>query len=374
MSEIKTSEQNRGPDIPAGASFIGMSKAEITGYVLSRGFRAFHANQLFAWVYQRQIDDFSLMSDIPRKLRENLSTDFSLHYYTPCASSSSADGSTTKHVFMTDDRTGIEVVVLRAGNARTSFCISSQLGCAVGCSYCATGAAGYIRNLSAGEVVNQVLSLERLHGKPDSILYMGMGEPLLNYDAVLKSIGLLIDAGFSSRRITISTCGIVKRIYDLARSGLRPRLAVSIGSVFEKKRKTIVPLSSENSLSRLKQALQFYRETTKRRVTFEYTLMAGINDSEEDAVALARFARDVNAHVNIIRYNRTNHREARREIQEADLQLPRLQKPRIQTPVSGQVAIFRQILSSSGVQVSERYRRGNDIAAACGQLVWHPLS
>jgi len=356
-----------------------MSRAEISEYILLKGFRAFHANQLFTWVYQKQTDNFSSMSDIPLNLRENLSVDFSLGYYTPFKTSTSADESTTKQVFITEDKEGIEVVVLRDKDSRTSFCISSQIGCGVGCSYCTTGAMGCIRNLSAGEIVNQVLSLERLHGKPDSILYMGMGEPLLNYDEVLKSIGLLIDAGFSPRRITVSTCGIVKRIYDLARSGLRPRLAVSIGSVFEEKRKKVIPLSPENSLSRLKQAVQFYREMTKRRITFEYTLMAGINDHEEDAVTLARLARDVNAHVNIIRYNREVSRETLRDIQGPDILPPHLKAPyllksHLQTPVSGKVAAFKQILSSSGVRVSERYRRGSDIAAACGQLVPHSIA
>ncbi len=348
--------------------FIGLSSAEIAAYVELKGFRTFHAKQLFAWVYQRQIETFSLMSDIPKELRQQLSSDFTLRYYTSFDSSVSADGKTKKHIFITEDGMGIEVVVLRDKSGRMSFCISSQIGCAVGCVYCATGARGLARNLRSGGIVNQVLSLERLYGKPDSILFMGMGEPLLNYDEVLKSIGLLMESGFSSRRITVSTCGIVKKIYDLADSGLRPRLAVSIGSVFEKKRKAIIPLSPENSLTRLKKAIQHYHEKTKRRVTLEYTLMSGINDSEEDATALARFARDANAHINIIRYNRNRPRK----VQAPPLQAFALQT--FQTPTAGRIMAFRQILSDSGVSVSERYRRGNDIAAACGQLVWYTLS
>ena len=305
------------------------------------------------------------MSDIPLGLRQQLSADFTLRYFTTHDSIVSSDMKTQKHVFLTEDNTGIEVVVLRDESNRMSFCISSQIGCSVGCTYCATGARGFSRNLSAGEIVNQVLSLERLHGRPDSILFMGMGEPLLNYNEVVRGIELLIDTGFSPRRITVSTCGIVKKIYELAGSGLKPRLAVSIGSAFEKKRKIIIPLSSENSLPRLKKAIRHYHEKTRRRVTLEYTVIAGINDTKEDAAALARFALDVHAHVNIIRYNRIDSGALQSK-------LPFLHV--YKTPTGGRTSAFTLILSEFGVCVSERYRRGNDIAAACGQLIWHSPS
>jgi 23S rRNA (adenine2503-C2)-methyltransferase len=366
MSETKL--QKTTQPIP----LIGMTAAEITAYVEANGFRAFHAKQIFTWVYKRRIESFAGMTDIPQELRKRIAADFILTYYSPLNSFRSADGATEKHVFGIEDGMGIEVVVLRDKNSRISFCISSQIGCAFGCAYCTTGALGFVRNLSAGEIVNQVLSLERLRGRPDSILFMGMGEPLANYNSVLKSIGILIEAGFSQRRITVSTCGIVKKIYDLAASGLRPRLAVSIGSVFEEKRKKIIPLSVDNSLVDLKKAITNYHEKTGRRVTLEYTLMEGINDTRDDAAALARFAGDVHAHVNIIRYNRSplfRSQSPPPKTQSVELHNHTFQSPRTDT-----VTVFRQLLSASGVRVSERYRRGNDIAAACGQLVWHSLS
>ena len=179
---------------------------------------------------------------------------------------------------------------------------------------------------------------------------MGMGEPLLNYNNVTRAIELLQSAHIGAKKITVSTCGIVKKIYDLGLSGLRPRLAVSIGSAIEEKRKKIIPLSKDNDLQSLKKAIRFYRETTKRRVSIEYTLVRGINDAVSDARALAAFAKHTGAHVNIIRFN---------PVAGTDLSVPE----------KGTAGKVKRILKESGIEVSERYRRGTDINAACGQLV-----
>jgi 23S rRNA (adenine2503-C2)-methyltransferase len=268
-----------------------------------------------------------------------------------------------KYFFPLDDDTGIEAVVLNDNEQRITYCISCQIGCPVGCIYCATGAAGFIRNLRWGEIVNQVLSLMKLHGKPDSILFMGMGEPLLNLSEVKEAIKLFHDMGMSPRRITVSTCGLILGIDELASSGLKPRLAVSLGSAIEENRKRLIPVARGGSLDQLRQALILYREKTKRRVSIEYTLIHGLNDTAEDARALASFARSVQAHVNLIRYNPIPH-----------FIRPKHGKVKVHrelhTPSTERVQSFMHILIKRKVRVTERHRRGVDINAACGQLLF----
>lgn len=327
---------------------IGMSREQLEQYALAAGFPAFHGKQVFNWVYGKQAESFRSMTDLPEKLRKLLDRDLTLDHFTPARTAVSRDGSATKHLFVTGPEEGIEAVVL--ADSRKAFCISSQVGCPVGCLYCATGRCGFARNLTAGEIVCQVLSLARLHGKPDSILYMGMGEPLLNLKEVLASLSLLEEAGFSHRKITVSTCGIIGGIYALADSGLRPRLAVSVGSSLEDRRRKIIPASHVGSLHELERAIGTYREKTGRRVSLEYTLTAKLNDTREEARALASLARRTGSHVNLIRYNPSGH---------GGLAYPAAEK----------MKEFRKLLADAGAEVTERYRRGTDIRAACGQLV-----
>jgi len=351
-------------------SAIGLSETELETYVQKKGFRKFHGRQIFQWIYRKYADNFRLMTDVPEELRGHLNRHFPLSYYTPYTSQWSGDRDTVKYVFLTGEDTGIEVVVLTDKNSRTTFCLSSQIGCTVCCIYCATGKSRFIRNLEAGEIINQVLSLIKIHSMPDSILFMGMGEPLLNYDEVLKSVHLLNSMGFSTRKITVSTCGIVKGIYDLADSGVRPRLAVSLGSALEEKRKQVIPLAQNESLSRLREALGYYREKTGRRITLEYTLMDGINDTPADAASLSQFAKATGSHVNIIRYNPQG--PLRKGSEPAALQWSNsliAGRQDIIPPPPQKILAFKRILSKSGIRVTERYRRGNDINAACGQLV-----
>jgi 23S rRNA (adenine2503-C2)-methyltransferase len=192
---------------------------------------------------------------------------------------------------------------------------------------------------------------------------MGMGEPLLNLAEVKKAIRLFCDMGFSPRRITVSTCGLIHGIHDLASSGLRPRLAVSIGSALEDKRQTLIPFARGNSLDQLRCALILYREKTKRRVTLEYTLINGLNDSDEDARALAAFARTTRTHVNLIRYNPAPHG---RHMKDKN----RKTQMKLLPPRTERVRTFRQALIDRNIQVTERFRRGSDIDAACGQLLF----
>jgi 23S rRNA (adenine2503-C2)-methyltransferase len=329
-------------------NIIGSTGQELQLYCREHGYRDFHGTQIFNWIYDKLVENFDLMTDIPLSLRNLLKEDFLFEYLKPQKTIRSADGTAVKYSF-TFDQTCIEAVVLSDRNDRTSFCVSSQSGCPAGCAFCATGRIGFKRNLTKNEIVNEVFSLIRLHTRPDSILFMGMGEPLLNYGNVIKAIRMLHDTGIGYRKITVSTCGIVKRIKDLAISGLRPRLAVSLGSAIEEKRKKLIPLSKNNDLKALANAINFYREKTKRRVSIEYTIIKEVNDTLKDAYALADYARKTEAHVNLIRFN---------PVDGIDLSPPH----------SVNVNNFKRILKDRGIEVSERYRRGADIKAACGQL------
>ena len=343
-------------------TIIGLKQETLRAYALQHGFPEFHGNQIFKWVYARQVDTFDLMTDLPNQLREQLKRDFTLTYFNASRVLHSRKKDTDKYFFPLGDDTGIEAVVLKDNDRRTTYCISCQIGCPVGCIYCATGTAGFIRNMQAVEIVTQLLSLMKKHGEPDSILFMGMGEPLLNLEEVKEAIGLFHEMDISPRRITVSTCGLIRGIHNLALSGLRPRLAVSLGSALEAKRKRLIPFARGNSLDQLRKALVFYREKTKRRITIEYTLLRGFNDSDEDARALISFARATRAHVNLIRYNpipqMPQHRENKKDPQK-----------RLLPPRTERVQAFRQLLFDRNVQVTERYRRGSDINAACGQLL-----
>ena len=344
------------------SSVIGLGKNELRAYVQKRGFPAFHGAQIFTWIYHRQVDGFDLMTDIPLQLRSRLKRDFTLGYFTPSKTVHSVQGDTLKYFFPLDGHTGIETVVLRNDSNRLSFCLSCQIGCPVGCVYCATGKVGFVRNLSAGEIMTEVLTLMKSHGAPDSLLFMGMGEPLLNLAEVKQSIALLQEMGISGRRITVSTCGIIEGIRDLAHSGLRPRLAVSLGSAVEKTREELIPSARGSSLRELERVLVEYREKTGRRITLEYTLLRGVNDSAGDAEALAPFARSVRAHVNLIRYNPLPRRMAESANHRKGVR-------RLHPPASVTVQRFRKLLEERGVRVTERYSRGGDIDAACGQLL-----
>jgi 23S rRNA (adenine2503-C2)-methyltransferase len=351
----------KNPDLTN--SILGLSEKALTAYVVERGYPPFHARQIFTWLYERQVESFDRMTDIPKALREQLKRDYTLDYYHASHILESKRGDTVKYFFPVEQGVGIESVVLKDDENRTSFCISSQIGCPVGCMYCATGHAGFIRNLAAGEILTQVLTLMKRHESPDSILFMGMGEPLLNLAEVKEALRHFRVMGMSSRRITVSTCGLIRGMYDLADSGLRPRLALSLGSALERKRKKMIPFARSSSILELQRALVGYREKTRRRVTIEYTLVRNLNDTLEDEEALVRFARATKAHVNLIKYNPFPSRTRSQSGGAGDI---RLASPRPEI-----MRRFRETLIDRGIEVTERFRRGADIDAACGQLLYY---
>jgi 23S rRNA (adenine2503-C2)-methyltransferase len=332
-------------------NIIGETQEALRARVQSWGFSAFHGRQIFNWVYHKYAKSFKEMTDLPKNLREKLEKQFFIGFPHVLQKIESKKKDAIKYSFLLEKNTAIESVVLSSDGERISFCISSQAGCAVKCLYCATGRMGFIRDLTGGEIIGQVLTLMEYHGKPSSVLFMGMGEPLLNYESVMSALRLLKNMGIGMRKTVISTCGITARIYELAKSDLHPRLAVSIGSANKEMRRKIIPIAKNNPLHDLKKAVVFYRENTGKRVSLEYTLIRGINDSAEDAFALAQFARETGCHVNLIRFNRFTGSE-------------------LSPPHTSTVSSFREILKRRGIAVSERYRKGQDISAACGQLAW----
>lgn len=330
-------------------AIVGTTEHELRDFCSEHGFDEFHGSQIFHWIYRLGAGSFDEMSDLPTTLRQELASRFQLSIMPPAEKRISQSGDAVKYRFSLSPDLSIEAVVLLARHNRPSFCISSQVGCPIGCLFCATGSMGFIRNLTREEIIAQVVSLSMLHTRPQSVLFMGMGEPLLNLKNLTGALTFFNEIDLSCKRITVSTCGVVPGIRGLAGSGLRPRLAVSLGSALEKKRRELIPLAGKWPLGELEKAILLYREKTRRRVSIEVTLLRGINDTGEDAWALARFAGRCRCHVNLIRYNRVDGKH-------------------YSPPDTKTVKRFRSVLQNARVEVSERYRKGADIEAACGQL------
>ncbi len=327
--------------------------SELTSWLAERDWPAFRARQIRHWLFDKRASGFSEMTDLPARLREDLAADFAI-WTTQIARHSQADDGTEKLLLQLSDGGQIECVLLRDG-ARRSICISTQVGCAMGCVFCASGLGGVMRNLAAGEIVEQTLRLQRLL-PPDErlshIAVMGMGEPLANLDRLLpaldeahRSDGL----GISARRITISTVGLPPAMDRLAQSHSPYHLAVSLHAPNDTLRSQLVPVNRNIGLSAVLAAADRYFESSGRRLTFEYVLLAELNDQPEHARELAGLLRGRPAMLNVIPYN------------------PVAGLP-YQTPSSRAQQRFREILEQAGINVQFRERKGDKISAACGQL------
>ena len=326
----------------------------------------YRAGQIWAWLYQSLATDFAQMTNLPRNLRERLARETVLELIQPVVELTSKDGYTQKFLFRLNDGQTIETVLM-GYHTRRSVCISTQVGCAMDCPFCATGQAGFTRNMTAGEIVAQVLfTARRLQQgagpvkSPDShsqrgitnVVFMGMGEPFVNYDPMRQAVETLTDPrgfGLGARHITISTVGIVNGIEKLAGERQQVNLAVSLHAPNDELRNKLVPVNKRFPIARLMQAVRAYQTTTRRRVTFEYALMHGVNDSLRHARELAHLLKGLIAHVNLIPLN------------------PTAGSPLEPTPRS-QVRAFREELEKRGIPCSVRIGRGLDINAGCGQL------
>ncbi|HEY3248367.1 MAG TPA: 23S rRNA (adenine(2503)-C(2))-methyltransferase RlmN [bacterium] len=341
----------------------GRSLHELETFARSLGEPAYRGRQLARWIYQRGAASFEEMTDLPAALRRQLGERARITSLAPLTSVTADGGDTAKYLLALADGLTVETVYMRYADGRRSVCISTQVGCAMGCTFCATGLAGLSRNLTAGEIIDQVLHVQRATGeRVTNVVFMGMGEPLANYEATLNAVRLLnapYAVGIAMRQLTVSTVGLVPQIRRLAAERLQLTLAVSLHAPNDTLRSALVPVNRRWPVAELLEASAAYVATTGRRISFEYVLMEGINDTpalgaelgERLAAGSATWSELTPAafHVNLIPWNPVYGLQYRR-------------------PGPRRVEAFAQEVRRRGVAVTVRLERGVDIDAACGQL------
>ncbi len=350
-----------------------LDREELRAWVQTFGEPAFRGDQIFAGLHRRRLKSWDQFTDLSTTLKKKMESAAELRWPEIIESIASEDGS-TKHVFLLADGRQVEGVHmpygrrtalmpsgenagLSTGADRTTLCLSSQVGCAMGCTFCATGLMGIVRNLSVGEIVGQVVAMLNAHGhsgnSPVNLVFMGMGEPMHNLDNVMKAFRVLTDAqglGLSPRRITVSTSGLVSGIERMAAYSQRPRLALSLNATTDDYRSRIMPVNRVWNLKALAEALTRFPFEKKERVTLEYVLLKGVTDSLDDGRRLAHFAKQFPSKINLIPFN--PHEGSGFE-----------------PPSEERINQLCQLLSKAGLTVSVRRSRGQDVAGACGQLV-----
>lgn len=348
--------------IESKTELLGMDIKALEEYLKSLGEPRFRASQIHTWIYRKAVSSFYDMSDIPRELRIKLDNVASVSIPRVLKQRVASDG-TRKFLFEMNDKKRIETVVIPQSmekDSRYTLCISTQVGCPIGCLFCATGQSGYQRNLKAYEMVGQVLGSKREMARKlkndgeliTNVVYMGMGEPMLNYDEMTASIYILNDhkgINIGQRHITVSTSGDVAGIRRLANEKLQVTLAISLHAGNNELRDHLIPLNRKYPLEQLIDAVRFYIESTNRRVTFEYVMLDGVNVGADDAAALIKLIKPLLANINLIPYNEVSGLEFRK-------------------PSSATIRRFYNQLTRGGLNVTLREERGADIEAACGQL------
>ncbi len=336
-------------------ALLNHTPAELRGHFAARGVERFRADQVLHWVCVRGVREFGAMTNLSKLLRGALAEEWRTRSLEREASFEAADG-TRKLVLLTRDHARIESVLIPE-ERRQTICVSSQVGCSLDCSFCATGRLGFGRNLEPGEIVDQILHARELlaESEPDAeltnVVFMGMGEPLLNLRNVIRAIRLLIDPsgfGISPRRITVSTAGVASKMAELG-AAVPVRLAVSLHATTDEVRDGLVPLNKRFPIAALVEACARYPVARRDRISFEYTLMRDVNDSPADAKRLAGLARAAGAKVNLIPLNEHPAAAYRR-------------------PDEDRVELFAEAVAACGVTATVRRSRGSDIYAACGQL------
>ncbi len=330
---------------------VGKNLDEIERFMLENNQSKFRAKQIYNWIYLKSVDSFEKMTDLSLETRELLKEKALFSKLVIKDKQVSKDG-TIKYLFELIDGNFVEAVLMRFDNrANLTACISTQVGCPMGCSFCATAKLGFKRNLDTNEIVQQIFLIQADTGlKITNIVYMGQGEPLLNFDNLLNSIKIFREQfQIGARRITVSTCGIIPQIEKLADLNFQSTLAISLHASDNEKRKQIMPVSNKYPYDKLIDALKKYTDKTGRRVTIEYVLIKDINDTLEDAKKLAYSISKLKSNVNLIIYNQNEYSQYKK-------------------PLKENVMRFKYILEASGKKVTIRLERGGDIDAACGQL------
>ena len=329
-------------------SLPGLFPEELEALVASFGEPSYRGRQIFEWIHRRGTLDPSAMSNLPRSLRERLSSAGSEEI----RRLTSVDGLTSKLLLRLRDGQEIEAVEMNTTSGRKTICVSTQAGCAIGCVFCVTGQFGFARNLEAGEVVEQVLRFATVERPVTNVVFMGMGEPLANYDETLRAIRLLTHPRglhLGARRITLSTSGLVPQMRQLAVEGLQIGLAVSLHAPTDELRSQLMPINRRWRIAEVVSAADNYAQVTGRRVSYEYTLMDGVNDSDELAGELVQLLQGRLCHINLIPLNPTEDRS-------------------LHASTMDRALAFERRLRDGGIPSTIRVNRGRDILAACGQL------
>lgn len=328
-----------------------MNKEELISLMEELHEKPFRAGQIFSWLHRSLVENYDEMTNLPKSLREKLS-EYPLNIPETVTVQKSEKDGTRKYLFRLNDGNLIESVLMRYEHGN-SVCISSQAGCRMGCRFCASTIGGLSRSLLPSEMLSQIYKIQKETGERVShVVVMGTGEPLDNYDNLLKFLSLIScpdGLGISARNITVSTCGLVPQIMKLAEEKLQITLAISLHAPNDEIRRTIMPVANRYSVDELLSACRYYFEATGRRITFEYSLIEGVNDSDECASELAGRIRGLNCHVNLIPVNPVKERHYRRTSR-------------------GKVLDFKNKLEKYGINVTIRREMGTDIDGACGQL------
>jgi len=328
-----------------------LTLGELESFLTGMGQPAYRARQIYRWVFAAKARHLDEMTDLPQDLRRELSQTFRIDTPRIADLSPRAPDGTRKYLFEFQRGDRVEAVYLPGASSAT-VCISTQVGCSLNCEFCATGRMGFSRNLSTGEMVSQVLEIEKEEdAKIRNVVLMGMGEPFYNFDAVMKALTLFTDSkglGWSARRLTVSTIGIVPAIEKITREGMNAKLAISLHATNDQQRSRIIPVNKTYPLGSLMKALRAYAHVTRYPITFEYILIKDLNDRPEDAEALSLFLQNIPAKINILGLHPTG-----------STWLPSPQE---------RVVAFQQKLRATGLNVTLRTSRGLECNAACGQL------
>jgi 23S rRNA (adenine2503-C2)-methyltransferase len=332
-----------------------LSREELRDFFIAQGQQAFRGNQIYEWLWKKGAHDFDSMTNLSKELREFLETHFVINHIQVDSMQRSSDG-TIKNGLKLYDGLVVESVLIPT-KTRTTACVSSQVGCSLNCAFCATARLKRMRNLNPDEIYDQVVAIDKqsrtYFNRPlSNIVFMGMGEPLMNYKNMLASIDKITSKeglGMSPRRITVSTSGVPKMIKKLADDRPKFHLALSLHSAIDKKRVTIMPFNEQFPLADIKEALTYWYDITGTRVTYEYVVWKGINDTPDDVHALVKFCKLIPCKVNIIEYNS-------------------IDDPRFEQASDDAIELYKTALEKQNIIVNVRRSRGKDIDAACGQL------
>jgi len=342
------------PDESLQKNIFGLDLSELESLFLSESIEKFRAKQVFKWIYTKSARTFEEMTDLSAKMQAELSSKFKIGSLSLIERQVSSDG-TKKYLFSLSDGNLVESVLMCFSDRDSlTACISSQIGCAVKCPFCSTGTLGFRKNLTSDEIIEQIQLIQNLEKlRVSNIVFMGQGEPLNNYDSVIKAtkdLGSLI--GIGARHITISTSGVVPQIEKLADEDLQVTLALSLHDAENEGRDYLVPINTKWKIAELMQSMKNYVKKTNRRVTIEYVLLRGLNDSNEKAIALGKLCADLHCHINLIPYNQS------------------CSNSEFQRPSNNRIHYFSMLVKqySKGKTVIVRKEKGHDIKAACGQL------